>query len=98
MTLWHPPGLSRPREMGTANHDVTELQTVMCLLDGVSATASPDHRLLMPNALLNLAVERMLADQTAASIATILYRLADLIANGERPEGSNAFPLSGHDA
>ena len=102
MTLWHQPGLSRPREASSPNDEITELQTVMRLIDllleEASATLAPGRLLLMPNALLNLAVERMLAAQNAESIATILYRLADLIANGDRPEGSRAFPLTGHDA
>jgi hypothetical protein len=79
-------------------HDVADLQTVMrlinVLLEEVSTAVSRQHRALIPNALLNLAAERMLAEDRPESVAAILYRLADLIAQGRRPEGRDAFPLS----
>jgi hypothetical protein len=82
--------------------EIADLQTVMqlieVLLEEVSAAAAPDQRALIPNALLNLAVERILAEQAPGPAATILYRLAELIAEGKRPLGSDAFPLNGHDA
>jgi hypothetical protein len=81
---------------------IAELQTVMQLisvvLEEVAATAPFGHRQLVPNALLNLAVERMLAALAPRSTAAILYRLADLIAAGARPAGSAAFSLTNHDA
>jgi trans-aconitate methyltransferase len=102
MALRYPPAPTRSREASRWNADIIELQTVMrvidALLDEAVAAMPPDHLPLLPNALLNLAIERMLAARTPASIATILYRLADLIGAGERPEGSHAFPLTGHDA
>jgi hypothetical protein len=82
--------------------EIAELQTVMRLIDvlleEVSAATAPGQRALIPNALLNLAVERILAERAPGPAATILYRFADLIAEGKRPLGSDAFPLSGHDA
>jgi hypothetical protein len=86
--LPHPEGV----------HDIADLQTVMrlinALLEEVSAAVSLQNRALIPNALLNLAVERMLAEEAQASVAAILRRLADLIDDGKRPEGRGAFPLS----
>jgi hypothetical protein len=52
----------------------------------------------VPNALLNLAIERILAEEGRAATATILLRLADLVASGQRPEGTRGFALTGHDA
>ena len=75
---------------------IAELQTVMRLIDvlleEVSAAAPPGQRALIPNALLNLAVERILAEQAAGPAATILYRLADLIAEGKRPARLGCLP------
>ena len=82
--------------------EIADLQTAMRLIDvlleEVAAAAPPAQRALIPNALLNLAVERILAEEAAGSAATILYRLAELIAEGKRPRGSDAFPLNRHDA
>lgn len=82
--------------------EIADLQTVMRLIDvlleEISAAAPPAQRALIPNALLNLAVERILAEEAAGPAATILYRLAELITEGERPRGSDAFPLNRHDA
>ena len=82
--------------------ELADLQTVMRLIDvvieEVVAEASLRQRALVPNALLNLAVERMLAKETPGSAAAILYRLAELITGGARPRGSEAYSLNGHDA
>jgi hypothetical protein len=82
--------------------EITDLQSVMrvieVLLEEFAAEASIWHRSLIPNALLNLAVNRMLVEETRRSTAAILYRLAELIADGARPQGSDAFALNGHDA
>jgi len=90
-------GSTTPLQEETSHH-IADLQTVMQLIDVLLEEVSCQHRALIPNALLNLAVERMLAEQAPKSAATILYRLAELIASDQRPEGSNAFPLTGNDA
>jgi hypothetical protein len=81
-----------------ATYDIADLQTVMrlinVLLEEVSTAVSVQRRSLIPNALLNLAAERLLSEETPGSVAAILYQLADLIAQGRRPEGQDAFPLS----
>jgi hypothetical protein len=81
---------------------IAELRAVMRLmddrLDEVVAALPTRRRPLVPNALLNLAVERILAEEGQEVTATILQRLADLVASGQRPEGSQRFALSGRDA
>ncbi len=74
------------------------MRLIDAVLEEVSAAAPPGHQALIPNALLNLAIDRILAEETPGAAATILYRLAELLADGKRPQGSNAFPLNGHDA
>jgi len=90
------------RVLRSTADQVADLQTVMRLIDvvleEVSAAAPPGHQALIPNALLNLAIDRILAEETPGAAATILYRLAELLADGKRPQGSDAFPLNGHDA
>ena len=94
----HVSGAARAEDA----HDIAELQSVMQLIsvvvEEIAATAPLEHRQLVPNALLNLAVEHMLGALAPKSTAAILFRLADLIAAGDRPVGSAAFSLTGHDA
>jgi hypothetical protein len=79
-----------------------ELQIIMRMiddrLDGIVDQIPARQRCLVPNALLNLAIERVLAVKGASMSAGILQRLADLILNGAQPSGHGAFRLSGHDA
>lgn len=81
---------------------IAELQAVMALLedrleDDIEEVP-PRRRPLVANALLNLAVARLLAEEGPARAATILARLASLIAAGRQPAGDQALPLSGADA
>lgn len=82
--------------------EIADLQAVMRAIDDRLpdiAMAMPRHRRhLVANALLNLAIERILAVEGAAATAGILRRLAELIGSGERPEGGDGFRLDGHDA
>lgn len=82
--------------------DIADLQAVMRLihdrLEQVLAAVPVRQKPRIANALLNLAVERMLAEQGAASTATILHRLSELIAGGTPPEGGEAYRLTRHDA
>jgi hypothetical protein len=86
----------RPRDV------VADLQAVMQWInDGMTETLSavPEpQRPLIPNALLNLAVERVLDSEGPAMTARILHRLGDLVVSGLRPHGADAIPLVGHDA
>ena len=83
-------------------HDIADLQEVMCRLvdqidDVVAELPDSQHR-VVPNALLNLAVDCAMAAEGPEATAAILRRLADLITSGARPEGREAFRLNGHDA
>jgi hypothetical protein len=93
----HELQVTTPLQEETSHH-IADLQSVMQMIDVLLEEVSCQHRALIPNALLNLAVERMLAEQAPKSAAAILYRLAELIVDGQRPKGSNAFPLTGNDA
>jgi hypothetical protein len=81
---------------------VDELQAVMCLIDDRLArlvqTLPHRYRRLTSNAMLNLAVNRLIAVEGPQRASTILYRLADLVASRRQPHGTEAFPLTGHDA
>lgn len=94
----YPPAPRSAREQEA----IAALHRVMRLLDGfldnMAANDGALPRAAIPNALLNVAVDRMLQQDGAARTATILHRLADLIARGAQPEGEDAFPLTGHDA
>src|ERR1700759_1227334 len=91
-----------PSAIRQTGDELTDLQTVRRLIDVVVeeivAGTPLRQRALVPNALLSLAVERMLAEESASSGAPLLYRLAELISGGANPHGSVAFPLNGHDA
>jgi hypothetical protein len=82
--------------------EIARLQQVMQLiedrLDDLIARMPARQRALVPNALLNLAVERVLAAEGAPASAWIVQRLADLIHNGDQPNAAVAFRLTGHDA
>jgi hypothetical protein len=79
-----------------------DLQTVMRSIDDslIDLIAEdPDYyQPLVPNALLNLATERILEAEGPIVTARILQRLAELIRSGAHPEGDTAFRLTGNDA
>jgi hypothetical protein len=84
------------------SHEIDDIQAVMRFLkvrlDAGCAAVPTRLRPWIPNALLNLAVERILMVESPEAAASILMRLADLITSGVRPAESNAFRLNGHDA
>ncbi len=86
----------------TVQHSVAELQRVMRLiddrLDEAVVVVPPRQRELVPNALLNLAVARLIQDTGTAGAATILHRLAALVAHHGVPAAEEAYTLTGHDA
>ena len=87
---------------GGTSEQVAALQLVTRMLedrlDEALDEIPVDHQPLVANALLNLAIDHVLAEETALRTATMLYRLADLIANGHRPDGGEAIPLTGSNA
>jgi len=90
------------RTTSPARPEIAALQTVMQVIqDGLDDTVAlmpPHRRALVPNALLNIAIERILTQEGTAVAAGMLRRLADLIQSGEQPSGAEAFRLTGHDA
>ena len=89
-------------EMFPPRPEIADLQAVMRAIDDRLpdiVAAMPRHRRgLVANAMLNLAVERILAVEGAAATADILQRLAELIRSGDRPAGGDGYRLNGHDA
>ena len=82
--------------------EIADLQAVMQeiadRLPDIAAALPPHRRPLVANALLNLAIERILAAEGAVVTAAMLQRLTELIRNGEQPEDGVGFRLNGHDA
>jgi hypothetical protein len=91
-----------PRHQAPTHPEIQELQIIMRRiedrLDDIVDQVPARQRCLVPNALLNVAIERILAAEGAAISAGILLRLADLILSGAQPSGHGAYRLSGHDA
>jgi hypothetical protein len=83
-------------------NEIADLQSVMRLIEDrladIAAAIPERNRPLVSNALLNLAIERILAAEGPALTGEMLHRLADLIRAGEKPEGDDAFRLTGYDA
>jgi hypothetical protein len=90
------------RMTSQAHPEIVDLQAVMRLLkdrlDELIVQVPIRQRPLVPNALLNIAVEQILLAAGASVCAGILQRLADLIQNDERPQGTDGFRLTGYDA
>jgi hypothetical protein len=84
-----------PREFGDLPVVMAHIEALM---DRFAAMLPARQRRLVPNALLNVAVARLLMAERPTRAATILLRLAELIAAGRTPQGDDAFPLTGHDA
>lgn len=79
-----------------------DLQAVMHEIDdhvdeAITAVA-PHRRILIPNALLNVAVERILAERGSDATVAVLRRLAELIADGRQPQCGQAIALTRADA
>ncbi|HEY5808711.1 MAG TPA: hypothetical protein VIT67_12115 [Povalibacter sp.] len=74
--------------------EVAQLQTVMhriqCMLHGVPAA----EREYIANALLNLAIARMLKESGQSQTASILLRLGDVVANSDPPPPQRAVDLT----
>ena len=101
------PSITRSQAHGSAaspseRHKVADLQSVMRLIDDrlldITVEIPERKRPLLANALLNLAVERILGDEGPDVTAAILQRLTDLIRSGAKPEDDDVFRLTRHDA
>ncbi|MGI9501976.1 MAG: hypothetical protein ACR2RE_02830 [Geminicoccaceae bacterium] len=78
---------------------IADLQHLMCELTDLLAEEPEflSHPCL-GNALMNLAVDKILRDEGPGVTATILLRLADAVSSGVCPAGTKAVRLSDADA
>ncbi|MGI9501812.1 MAG: hypothetical protein ACR2RE_01980 [Geminicoccaceae bacterium] len=91
---YHRQGLLRDEGNRIAN-----LQRLMCDLQDL-LEAEPDlvRHPCFGNALMNLAVNKILDDEGPAAAASILIRVADAVSSGLQPEGTLAVRLNDADA
>lgn len=93
--------------MGTAKrkmerYAISALESTMDVLEEKISTVfdqTPHHlRASFDNALLNLAVNRIIAMEGEQVTSSILWRLADVIASGVKPTLEEPVELTGYDA
>lgn len=73
---------------------IAQLQLVMQRIQHAMGNVPVSQREYIANALLNLAVARMLRETGALQTAGILARLGDVVADGRQPPPSQAIDLS----
>lgn len=82
--------------------EIAALQTVMSAVEqrlpDILVELPQSHRPLLTNALLNVSINHLLAEEGSPATAAILQRLAALIAAGERPAGGDGLRLNWQDA
>jgi len=78
--------------------EIAQLQSVMGRIQGMLSAVPPAQREYIANALLNLAVTRMLHEAGNTQTASILLRLGDVVASGHVPAPHRAVDLTGFDA
>lgn len=94
-----PLDLRYPGILRDEGSNIAGLQKLMCDLQNI-LEAEPDL-IMHPcfgNALMNLAVNKILDDEGPERTATILIRMADAVSSGVQPEGTLAVRLSDVDA
>lgn len=90
----HPGGLLRD-EGGS----IADLQRLMCeLQDLLEEERDLVSHPCFGNALMNLAVNKILDEEGPKVTASILFRLADAVSSGVQPDGTLAVRLSDADA
>lgn len=96
------PSATDPARRPGAHPEIAALQDVMRQLDDllpdILVQLLPSHRALLPNALLNLAVNHILVEEGAPATAAMLQRLAALVGAGDSPSGGEGYLLNGADA
>ena len=84
------------------SYAISALKSTMNVLEGKIITVfdeTPRHlRASFDNALLNLAVSRIIAVEGEQVTSGILWRLADVIASGTKPTLEQPVDLNGYDA
>jgi len=73
------------------------MDALEALLPDTLAVAPEATRATFNNALLNIAVNRIVAMEGAATTAGILWRLTEAVASGRRPHPGRPVDLSGLD-
>jgi len=78
---------------------IADLQRLMCeLQDLLEAESDLVRHPCFGNALINLAVNKILDDEGPQKTVTILLRMADAVCSGVQPEGTLAVRLNDADA
>lgn len=79
--------------------EIGQLQSVMQRIQQSLSDIPPSQREYIANALLNVAVTRMLKEEGAMQTATILARLGDVVSSGnDAPHPERAVDLSRFDS
>jgi hypothetical protein len=78
--------------------EVAQLQTIMSHIQAALHDIPARQRSYIANALLNLAVARMIKEEGGARTSTLLMRLSDVVAEGGRAEPSAPIDLSRTDS
>jgi hypothetical protein len=74
---------------------VTRIQNVMQRIEHALVNIPPTHRHYVANALLNMAVSKMMAQDGSAETSAILMRLGDYVSSGRSPPSpEHAMDLS----
>lgn len=74
--------------------EVAQLQSVMQRIQSMLHDVPQAQREYIANALLNLAVSRMVKEEGMTQTASILMRLGDVVASGEHPPPQRAVDLT----
>jgi hypothetical protein len=74
--------------------EVAQLQGVMQRIQDMLHHVPQAQREYIANALLNLAVSRMLKEEGTSQTASILMRLGDVVASGHQPPPERAMDLT----
>jgi hypothetical protein len=74
--------------------EVAQLQTIMLQIQGALHEIPMRQRSYIANALLNLAVARMIKEEGGARTSTLLMRFSNVVADGPQAEPSAPIDLS----
>ncbi|MEM8768689.1 MAG: hypothetical protein AAGE43_14675 [Pseudomonadota bacterium] len=77
-----------------ALHTERAMELLEAALPATVEAAGPAIKARFNNALLNVAVNRILAEEGASTTATILWRIADALSEGAKPTPGNPVDLS----
>lgn len=78
--------------------EVAQLQSIMSHIQSALHEIPSRQRSYIANALLNLAVARMIKEEGKACTSTLLMRLSDVVGDGTRAEPSAPVDLSRRDS